>query len=159
MRAILLLLSFNCFSDEILEHIQKNKPDINDKYAVKIAKQIKKYSNLHDIDYKIISAIMMQESSYDHTAKQCRKGYTDDNKLKKVCLDFGIMQVNHVNIRKFELDLVKITTDLDYSIKAGMTLLVYTKKLHGKKKNWWLYYHSYNKELQNIYRKKVERWL
>ncbi len=130
----------DCEVHQIYCHIVKNKPSINKAYAMKLSNIIYKKALKYDLDPKLYSAIIAQESSYSLTAKNCTRGI--DTKTKKesvVCSDFGISQIHYNTVKRFDFQIEKLTLDLDYSVEAGMKVLKGFKKRYSKKEpTWWL---------------------
>ena len=131
---------------QTIEMINK-LPDIkaNDKliefYAHLINKHCKKETR------PVLIAILYVESKFDHMANNRNE-------------DWGIAQINFRTWSKFfnikkALDLY----DPDINIKTAMSILTLAKNVHGKKKDWYSYYHSWNHLPRNKYAKKVNNVL
>ncbi|HLD91698.1 MAG TPA: transglycosylase SLT domain-containing protein [Patescibacteria group bacterium] len=128
--------------------ILKNKPNIDKKYATKLAKLIDRHSIKHKIPAHIYTAILMQESGYKLGAKRC---------IKK-CTDFGISQINHRTAKSYNLDRSKLLKDLDYSIWAGAMVLADFKRYKKTEKRWWSRYNASSKHKRLEYEKLVKRY-
>lgn len=130
------------------EHILKNSPRIDTVYARKLAKEIDRASKVHNLDPKLLSAIIMQESSY-------RSGMVAWD-------DYGLTMINIRNIRHFGFDKKKLLGHLVYSVNAGAEVLAEIKGRLGKKeKDWHLRYNCGSKPINHKicqdYKKRVER--
>lgn len=153
--ALLFFVSFQAKgsspSIKISNKIVKNNPEISKNRSLKIAKLIIEMSKKYDIPSNIYTAILMQESAYKINAKNCK-----NNK----CYDYGISQINIMNVKHYKLSIKRLTSDLRYSIEAGAMILSYFKKHYGhKEKDWWTRYNAGNPIKRQEYKRKVTRFL
>lgn len=112
---------------------------------MELSNHIWKASRKYDIPADIYTAILMQESSYNIKAKNCVQGFAEDQSdLIKVCVDFGISQVNIHNIQAYELDYNRLLTDLEYSVEAGAMILSWFAKTYKEKEpeSWYCRYNT-----------------
>ena len=186
------------------------------KRAMKISNYIYKYSRKYNVNAKIYTAIIAQESLYQLHVKNCKTGmiekstheiqkerkrcfdvysksvndfidtshYIDkqesDKKMKdferacdeclnkidkyrreRICFDFGISEINFRTARRYNLDIHRLMTDLEYSIESGLRILADFQKRWFKKEpiDWWSRYNSPTRENRDIYEEQVKRWL
>jgi soluble lytic murein transglycosylase-like protein len=128
--------------------IVRNKPQIKHKYALKLAKVIYKASKAYKIKPKLVTAILAQESSYNLKV------------VNKKSRDFGISQINYKTAKRYHFNIHKLTTNLKYSVKAGVIILHHLKQLYStKEKYWWTRYNASNKYKRYKYRKLVMRYM
>jgi soluble lytic murein transglycosylase-like protein len=147
-----MILMAVCLLGTIECQILKNKPIPINK-AINLAYKIKTYSRKYNISPSIYAAILMQESSYRLNAKACQKS-----------CDWGIAQINDINVKYYKLDKNRLLNDLDYSLEKGAMVLSWFSKTYSKKeKLWYLRYNCgtrkkiISKVCQTYYRK-LKRW-
>ncbi len=135
---------------EIAYVISRMAPHVSKKNADKYDKLIRKYSELHELDWKIVVAILFQESRFKENAVNCgRYG----------CNDFGIAQINFRNIKAWGMDFGKIF-DAGYSIKHATAFLERLKNRHSHKDpKWFARYNSGTPHLKNKYYKLLRKHL
>lgn len=140
----------------VFDQIVKNKPTINREYAKKLSVIIETESRNFDINSRLFAAILMQESSYVMSARNCvtqKRGY-------EVCTDFGLSQIHFKTVKLYNFDKKRLTTDVHYSIKAGLKVLSDFKKRYGNKEEYfWTRYNTSKPSLRKKYKERVERWL
>lgn len=107
--------------DDLSKLIIKNKPIINKSYARELSEIVKKYSLLYNIPPNIVVGMMKAESDYVVGA------------INKRTKDYGILQVNKLHVRKDDLSIKKLTTDVDYSIYHGMRVFNWFHKRYPLK--------------------------
>jgi hypothetical protein len=77
--------------------------------------------------------------------------------------DFGIGQINALNMQYYKFDLGKQMTDLNYAVNNTFIMLCYLKeKYYTKNTNylqWFTRYHSFNIKYRKSYYKKLEPYL
>jgi hypothetical protein len=161
----------NCDRNPIYCQIKSNQPNLSNKYAYKLSNIIYKHARRFKLDSNMLTAILAQESLYNMKAKNCTKGYetmllshssppTVITKVRKVCSDFGIGQIHYKTINRHKFNIHKLSTDLQYSVKASATVLYHFKKRYAhKESNWWTRYNSPTKHNRYIYGLRVKRWL
>lgn len=81
-----------------------------------LATKIVKVSNEYNINPHLYTAILAHESMFRLDA------------VNAVSHDYGIAQINIKNIRRMQLDLDLILTDLEYSLRAGAQVLSHMRK-------------------------------
>jgi len=152
---IMLLISVNLSAKPFktpngtYEHIKKNSPLINSVFARRLAKAIDRSSKRHNIDPKLLSAIIMQESSY-------RPGMVAGR-------DYGLTMINIQTIKYFNFDKKRLLKGLRYSVDAGAIVLAEIKRRKANtEKFWWIRYNCGSKSLKRKicqdYKKRVLRW-
>jgi len=212
----LVYAKLDCVKNPIYCQILKNKKNINKKYALELSNIIYKVSKQYNFPAKIYTAILMQESTYNIKAQNCKRGmlFLDKNDIRdeyrkcrvqrdstywaylmkykkvparvervldkrviacknrvdrymevEVCFDFGISQINYVNVKYYKLSIHKLRNDLEYSVKAGAVILDYFyKKFNKKDPDWWTRYNcgergSTKRQTCRVYKRKVSRFL
>lgn len=152
----------------VLKQILKNNPKINKQYAEKLSRVIIEKSKKYRIPAGVFAAILMQESSYKLEAKHTHCGYASIDSELETCVvtDFGISQIHHLNLGRFNLDKKKLVTDLDYSVDAGaMVLASYLRFQKREPKTWFCRYNKGIRSFDEIkddclfYKSKVDRYL
>lgn len=152
----------------IYNQIITNKPSIDKKYAMKLSNVIYRKAKYYDIDPHLFTAILAQESMYKLEAKNCTtgliKGYsalfsTTVYSKARVCTDFGISQIYYKTAKSYKFNIGKLTTDLNYSVDAGMQVLKFFQRNKERDKYWWTRYNSSGKVNRERYRKLVERFM
>ena len=189
---LLILLSSASYGADCAKHpifcqITQNSPKINQKYAMKLSDIIYKMHRKYHIPSRIFTAILMQESHYTLKTNGCHKGLIlpKCDELKgpesirakcrmkpnefveevKVCSDFGIAQIYYRTARKLDMDISKLTTDLEYSVEAGAIVLAgFMKRYEAKDNDWWVRYNcstrsTTKRDTCQIYKKLVNRYL
>jgi hypothetical protein len=186
----ILMMSNTAFADidcnkhKIYCNITKNKPNINKSYAMEISNIIYRRAKHYKIDPILVSAIFMQESSYNHKAINCTAGVVIEREVcepritlgmyisqemcdkinnapleAKVCTDFGIGQIYYKTVYTYGFDLYRITNDLEYSIEYSLRVLnAFKKRYADKEKYWWTRYNASSPSKRELYRKRVERY-
>ena len=150
MLSLFMLFIGIAHADPIYDQITTNKPSINRAYAKQLSGLIQTESMVKGVNPHLVAAIFMQESSYRLSAKNCTN----------ICHDYGLSQINRHTARRFGFDLKKLTTDLAYSVRAGIAVLADFKRMYGKKEaHWWTRYNTSKPSLRLIYRKRVGKWL
>jgi len=153
---------FDSNKHPIYKQIIKNKPKISKKYAMELSNIIHRLSKKYNIDSRIYTAILAQESGYNLAAKNCVSGYAaGTGEIVKICADIGISQLNYRNIEKLKLDVDRLQVDLEYSVEAGANILSNFKKRYSKKEpvSYWSRYNSSTPSKRRIYELLVERYL
>jgi soluble lytic murein transglycosylase-like protein len=147
----ILLFSFLSLANaetDVYTQIVTNKPNIDKQKAEKIAKTIKKVRKQYRLPAGILTAILMQESSYRLNA------------VNKSSSDYGIAQINVRTAKHFEFDTERLLTDLEYSIEAGAIVLADFYKRYGhREKDWFTRYNHSNPEIRGRYLEKLVRWM
>jgi soluble lytic murein transglycosylase-like protein len=152
----------NCKKHPVYCQIVKNKPGINKRYARRLSDKIYKYTKKYRINKRLFTAMLMQESRYNLKAKNCTVGLDETFKENKVCQDYGIGQISYITARydSYKFDMERLTTDLDYSIKASLTVLKDIKDSYGRKEEfYWTRYNARSPKKRTEYQIAVERWL
>jgi Transglycosylase SLT domain len=137
----------------LLKQILKNNPKLDKSFAAKLSLVIAAKSAKYKVPAKILSAILMQESSYqlDSINVSCGLLRFEDTQQSCIMTDFGIAQIHYKNLTRFNLDKVKLTTDLDYSVDAGaMILAQYIRYQKREPEMWWTRYNCGTGKLDTI---------
>ena len=69
-----ILYATNCDRHPIYCQIKKNNPYLTKKRAMEISNYVYKYTRKHNVDARIYTAILAQESMYSLKAKNCNTG-------------------------------------------------------------------------------------
>lgn len=135
--------------------INNNKPGIDRTYAIRISSTVRKMEKKYQIPPKVLSAILMQESSY-------RLQVVGNSGRTK---DYGISQINQKTAQRYGFDVTRLMNDLEYSIEAGAIVLHwFMKNFKHKEKDWYARYNcgsggSVSRDTCQEYKKKVEKYL
>lgn len=161
-------LPVNQAQQKILRQILKNNPRINQKYAHKLAKVIVSKSVKYKIPARTLTAILMQESAYNLSAKNITCGIKTSDSDKETCIvtDFGISQIHYKNIKRFGFNKKRLVTDLDYSVDSGAKVLAtYSRYSKTEPKSWYSRYNcgvkskSYLRDECILYKSRVDRYM
>lgn len=132
--------------------------------AHEIALIVNRLTKQHGIDWKLLVALIAQESSFRVNAMNCAKGYqqvaaqvwelVDKTEL---CQDFGPTQINYKNVKVLQLDINRLLSDWEYSLTETLKILTKLKRTYQEKDPifWWARYHSSTKDLKEAYFKRV----
>ena len=139
---------------------------------MKVSNAIYKISKKYKISANLYAAILMQESRYSLIAKGCSSGlqkipgiFGTEYQEIRVCSDFGIAMINYKTARNLNININRLTIDLEYAIEAGARVLVGIQKHFGHKEtDWWVRYNcGYKGTTQRtsciIYKNLTERYL
>jgi hypothetical protein len=133
-----------------VEHLQ---PALTKEKSRKLAKALERETDKHDIDWRLVIAIMFQESSLRVDPQNCLAN------PKRCTGDYGIGQVRYsVWSKQFNIDKKRMMTDLDYSVKVSVKVLADYKVRYGKKElNWYTRYHSGTPQYRAVYMAKINK--
>lgn len=110
-----------------------------------IARAIHKSSKKYNIDWRIITAIIQQESTFQKDPQECLTS-------KKHCADLGIGQINwHTWATPLSLNRKRLLTDINYNIDVMGHILSIVKKGHEKDTRWFSRYHSFKPSTRRVY--------
>jgi hypothetical protein len=137
-----------CLRNPIYCQIIKNDPKIDRVYAMKLSNVIYHVAKLYDIDSKRYAAILGQESLYKLGA------------INHKSKDYGMSQINLKTARSYGFDINRLTSDVEYSVRAGARVLADLKKSHSHKdKEFWTRYNSSKPAKREKYKKLVSRFM
>lgn len=123
--------------------IRHYSPHINKRLSKRIAKAVLASSMRWGVDWRVLLAILQQESSFRVDPQGC---------IHKKCSDYGIGQINFKTWGDIlGLSKKKLLTDVSYNINAVGQILSMVKKGHEKNSKWYLRYHSLNHNRQLVY--------
>jgi len=146
--------SYDCNVHKIYCKVVKTKPNINKAYAKRLSDLLYKHSETPMISV----AISMQENLLRFSHRYERV-YVDGKTIQGVS-DFGPFQIHIDTAKRYNLDLKKLDTDLEYNViwhsKILKEKIRICKKL-GKKA--FSCYHSFTPELREAYYRKVMRFM
>lgn len=165
----------NCNKHPIYCQIKKNSPKLDKQKAMELSNVIYNISIKYSLPIRIFVGILAQESGYKLEAKGCHKGLVKDVKQGpfrfpmnddmfeykevKVCADFGIGQIYYKTAKSFNLDLNRLTTDLEYSVEAAAIVLAdFKKRYSAREVDWWTRYNASSKIKRKIYKQLVQRY-
>lgn len=139
----MLTLIYTYFSLTLLN------PKLDNWSAIKKAVSITQISEKYDVNWKLITAILFQESSLQDDPQGCLRGHCGPDK--------GIGQVRiSVWQKELNLNVKQLLVDSDYAIKTTGKIINYYKKRFGKKElKWYSRYHSSKTYFRRIYEKKI----
>lgn len=121
------------------------QPDLKDQEASVITSALLKHSSYYKLDWRIMAAIVAQESSF-------RKDPQDCLHIKTKCADLGIAQINFFTWGKeLKLDRKKLLTDVSYNIETMAKILSRLKETYGKEPKWHTRYHSFTNSHRKTY--------
>jgi|CXWL01.1.fsa_nt_gi hypothetical protein len=142
--------------DSIYFQILKNKPTIDVDYAGRLSYYIVVESHKFGVSPRLFTAMLMQESGYRLSAKNCTYDIFEYEK----CTDYGISQIHVTTVTRYKFNQARLTSDLVYSLRAGLRVLSDFKKRYGHKdRYYWTRYNSSDPIARLRYKEKVMRWL
>lgn len=118
-----------------------------------LARAIEREADEHEIDWKLIAAILFQESSLRIDPQNCLTN------PKRCTGDYGIGQVRYkVWIKRFHIEKERLLIDPDYSVKMSVKVIADYKNRYAKKEaHWYTRYHSKTPEYRDAYMVKVNK--
>lgn len=136
----------------IVRVIKQLQPKLSDKEVETIATIISRNSAKTGIEWRLVVAILFQESSLKIDPQNCKVNFTR-------CNDMGIGQVRYsVWGKELKIDKKRMVTDLDYSIGKVYKVLVHYRNAYGHKElNWFTRYHHGNPSFRFEYMKRLNR--
>lgn len=138
----------------IAKMISALKPKFNKQKKYLLANKIQKVSKEFKLEPQIIVAIIDAESEFD----QSKVSETGDLSLAQINPDVWNEEFKRLNLE--ELDVERLKTDAEYSLKMMGKILSHLKKNYGHKdKKWYGRYHSKNKKYKDIYLSKLNHRL
>jgi len=153
-------IASKCDKHPLYCSILKANPKINKKYAMKLSNVIWKTGVRYNIDRFLIVAIFAQESMFKLNAQNCTYGLLKRSKKEAlVCTDFGIGQIHYMNVKRQNIDVDRLLTDMIYSVDVSVRMLANFKRRHGnKEKEWWTRYNTSTPSKRRLYKKLVCRY-
>lgn len=116
-----------------------------------MAQAVLKYSKAQKIDYRVVLALLMTESSMDQTVVSSTG-------------DLGIGQINYKiwskefkRLKKVPLEKARLKTDVDYAIARTVEILAILK--NTKDPLWIGKYHSNTPKLKQAYSQRIAKQL
>jgi hypothetical protein len=98
----------------------------------------------YGIDWKIPVAIFKQESNFNYKAVNFKSR------------DFGLGQINAINIEYYKIDLGKLLTEKDYAVEETIKLLAFLCN-NGRDKGCYTKYHSYTPSQRKKYKNTLKK--
>lgn len=151
--------------------IKLNK-SINKKFAMDLSNSIYKASRKHKVDPYRAIAIMRQESGIQLNArnittttnshKECDEweSCTTVNTVTVKTTDFGLFQFHIATMKRADLDIDRVMTDMDFTVNFAIALLA--KKIKTCSRKWpetpWACYNSATPEHHVEYVRLVNRY-
>jgi len=138
----------------IAKMITALRPKFSKQKKYQLASKIQKISKEYKLEPQIIVAIIDAESEFD----QNKISDTGDLSLAQINPDVWNEEFKRLNLE--ELDIERLKTDTDYSLKMMGKILSHLKKNYGHKdRKWYARYHSKNKKYKEIYLSKLNHRL
>lgn len=120
-------------------------------YLSDLVDNIYENSLKYNINHKIVIAIFRMESNFDIGA------------VNYASNDYGIGQINKINIKHYKLNLGLLLTELNYAVESTYIHLNNLKKSYntGSKGyfQWFTRYHSFTPKFRKIYYLKLKVFL
>lgn len=132
--------------------------------AYEIALSIYRYTKQRDLDWRLVVAIIMQESTFRLDATNCKTGMAEVETgwiETRTCFDFGPTQINYgVWASKLNLSIEQLLSDWEYAIDIQTRILAKLKQRYMQidPEFWWCRYHSNTSEFKHKYYNDVMRW-
>jgi len=146
--------AYDCSIHKIYCKIIKLNPNLDKRYA----KRLSDLLYVHSKTPMISVAIGMQESSLRFISRY-GKVY-EGNRVVRGITDFGPFQIHLNTARRYELDLDKLSKDLEYNVMWHSKILAdKMNKCKRLGKKAFACYHSFTPLFRDIYYKKVMRFM
>ena len=131
----------------LASQINRNNPFISMDYQEFLAKTVYRIAKDKGINPKLLSAVLMQESSYRPI-------------VRETSTDIGIGQINARTADHYGFDKNRLKFDLEYSITSAATILADLKTKYASKEpqTWFTRYHSYTPHHRMKYLIALQRW-
>lgn len=114
-----------------------------------VAMVVDKWSRAYKLNWKLMIAILAQESSFRTDPQKCLY-------KKRQCSDLGIAQINYNSWKdELSLDHNKLLVDVHYNIENMAKILSKLQVRYGHEKMWWSRYHSATREHRLSYQRKI----
>jgi hypothetical protein len=123
----------------------------------KIAKAIYQESEKHDINYKLMTALIMAESSFHTKANHKNSNGTTDISIAQINYETWSVELHRV--KKITLDKKKLQTDYVYAIQMMAEVMNVYKERKKNSKEWYGYYHSGTPTVKAEYLETVDKKL
>lgn len=131
-----------------LNNLFKLQPRLDQDKARQLHHAIMVNSYKYNLNAKLLTAILFQESSFNLGA------------VNKKSNDYGIGQINYRTAKHFCPDIKRLLTDLKYSVTCAAKVLHDFKNRYFKKEKYFFTrYNSSRKIKRREYRKKIQRIL
>lgn len=136
----------------IVKVIKELQPKLSDKDAEAIATIVSRNSAKTGIEWRLVVAILFQESSLKIDPQNCKVNFTR-------CNDMGIGQVRYsVWGKELKIDKKRMVTDLEYAIGKVYKVLGHYREKYGQKElNWFTRYHHGDPSFRFEYMKRLNR--
>jgi soluble lytic murein transglycosylase-like protein len=136
--------------DTIKATVRYMSPTLKDKEVKSISKAIATNAIKYNIDWRIMTSIISQESRFRTDPQNCI--------VKKHCPDLGMAQINYRTWKEpLNLNRNKLLTDINYNIGTMSKILSQLHNKYGKDKHWFTRYHSFSNDRRIIYQKHIHR--
>jgi hypothetical protein len=143
--------AFGSDLDKVLADIKVLTEQQNVEAYRPVAKSLLKYTKVHNMDYRVVLALFMTESSMQQNAVSA----TGDLGIGQI--NYEIWQEEFLRLKKAPLDKVKLKKDTDYAIKRTVEILSILK--NAKDKQWVAKYHSKTPSLKKAYYQRINKQL
>jgi len=110
-------------------------PHVSQKRANFLGRIIYKEASRFNIDPKIITAILRQESNFEPNQKVCYVVHR--NKACWDTCDFGISQINAAWAKRWHLDTEELINNDAFNIHIAARVLSIIQKQFGDEENWY----------------------
>lgn len=114
-----------------------------------VAKSVIKYTKEHNVDYRLVLALFMTESSMNQNAVS----NTGDLGIGQI--NYEIWKIEFARLKKAPLDKAKLQKDTDYAVKRTVEILSILK--NNKDKKWIAKYHSKTPSLKKAYYQRINK--
>jgi hypothetical protein len=115
-----VLVASSASAGVITNSIKELTPSIEAEEARKLAVVIESAANKHSVDWRVLVAILKQESNFNLEA------------VNYETRDYGIGQINYRNIKRLEISLAKLLTDLEYAVETTAKFIAENCNKYGK---------------------------
>jgi ribosomal protein L7Ae-like RNA K-turn-binding protein len=158
----------DCNKHKLYCAIVKLRPDMRKEWAMELSNAVYKYSKKYGLDPYRSLAIGMQESSLKRINRKQEmvvlKETCDENEVCEVSYeivegytDISLWQFHVKTIKAYNMDLVRLSTDIDYATELHFKLLKQkTKECAHLGDDAWTCYHSATKKHRLLYKQLVD---
>ena len=160
---VLFLLSqvasaIDCDKHPIYCRIVELRTNISSAKAMRLSNLIHKYSKRQGTDPMISVAILMQEHGF-RMRDRC-SNFVVDGEILRGCTDLGIAQIHVDTAVAYNLDITKLSQDMEYNVKAHFRILAdKIRRCKHLGEEAWTCYHSVTEVHRLRYLRDVSRYL
>jgi hypothetical protein len=134
-------------------------PSMDKQKAMQLSNKISSATKKAGLSTKVATAIARQESNYQ-MVDSCKQVLIEGTEqLVRGCTDLGMFQIHIGTAQQYGLDLLLLSIDLEYNLKAYITVMKdKIKQCQHLGDTAWTCYHSTTEKYRVQYYHLVSRW-